>query len=522
MKKFANLYIELVQESQLKRRVDTLANYFLAISGKDGAIALSIMMGFKNKSVIKREVLAQLACESALIPLWMFEECLTHGNNYLDTVSVILPRISNTYHFSLQESMSWLESLSKLDTDEVKQRIVCRWSIMDVEERIVINQMLCGVFKFEVSFDELAAALALCLGQDKGVIGIRLSKWKSMISSLHDFRMPIDEMVEFALPEVFQTRCDWSDDLVELEGPLTYCAKRVLDGIDVQVVKLNGDVFIWGKDKRLFWKRFPELEAYFLSFEDEFILHGTLVGWGSNGIDKVVLQKRESKKSITSKIMVDFPVRFIVSDLRKRILNSQEVEPASQEVLDRFLKKIDNVNSPILWNEEIVFNSWAELFATQYNQKLRGSLGMDIYPIPVKEVGFDQRKHYFKKDEPHSLNLILLYVKFGSFSGDKSGEEYTFGIRHESSYMPIARVSCIQDDNERTFIREFVKINTLEKFGPVRNVKPVLVFKISFASIYLNERRKSGVELVNSKIICRLTQLTVDDAHLLSDVLSFL
>jgi DNA ligase-1 len=41
----------------------------------------------------------------------------------------------------------------------------------------------------------------------------------------------------------------------------------------------------------------------------------------------------------------------------------------------------------------------------------------------------------------------------------------------------------------------FVKRNSLEKFGPVRTVKPELVFEIAFEGIAASARHKSGVAL---------------------------
>jgi DNA ligase 1 len=38
-----------------------------------------------------------------------------------------------------------------------------------------------------------------------------------------------------------------------------------------------------------------------------------------------------------------------------------------------------------------------------------------------------------------------------------------------------------------------VRNNTLEKFGPVRRVKPSLVFELAFENIQLSNRHKSGV-----------------------------
>jgi DNA ligase-1 len=50
-------------------------------------------------------------------------------------------------------------------------------------------------------------------------------------------------------------------------------------------------------------------------------------------------------------------------------------------------------------------------------------------------------------------------------------------------------------DKEFAEVDSFVKRNSIEKFGPVRTVKPELVFEIAFEGIAASGRHKSGVAL---------------------------
>jgi DNA ligase-1 len=50
-------------------------------------------------------------------------------------------------------------------------------------------------------------------------------------------------------------------------------------------------------------------------------------------------------------------------------------------------------------------------------------------------------------------------------------------------------------DKEFEQVDNFVKRNSIEKFGPVRTVKPELVFEIAFEGIAASNRHKSGVAL---------------------------
>jgi DNA ligase-1 len=48
-------------------------------------------------------------------------------------------------------------------------------------------------------------------------------------------------------------------------------------------------------------------------------------------------------------------------------------------------------------------------------------------------------------------------------------------------------------DDEIREVDAFVRANTLEKFGPVRVVRPCLVFELHFEGLQLSKRHKSGI-----------------------------
>ena len=520
MKNFANLYIDLEQEARKPRRVEAIANYFGSVSERDGAIVCSMMMGVKLKSVLKKEELRSLACSCANINSWMFDECLSHGSNFLDTVSLIIPSSKNTDSISLNDVFLLLESMKKLNVDDRQKAILYHWSISDTEERIVFNQMLCGVFKFKVSFDELVEAFAVWTSIEKGVIAVRLSKWISMKSLLSELCTPVLDSEKRSLSETFHIYEDWSDDLKSILDPALFKARCAMDGLEVQVVKANGEIFVWGRNDCLLFNRFREIENMFLSIPDGWIISGTIVGWSKDGADKIILQQRESKKQVTTKVMTDFLIRFFVSEFSQRKVDTFDIEKSEKSIQDLFFELLDDPNSMCVWNEPFDFTTWDQLENYQIKHRLKGSIGVEIFSADTRLKSSIQSKKYLRKNDSHSLLLILLYVKSGVYSSDRAGEEYTFGVQHNSTWLPIARVSELLVEEDRLFIHEFVKQNTIEKFGPVRNIKPALVFEVSFTSIFRNERKKAGVELMNATVINRHNHLSIDDAHQLKDVLN--
>src|SRR5690606_42100085 len=67
--------------------------------------------------------------------------------------------------------------------------------------------------------------------------------------------------------------------------------------------------------------------------------------------------------------------------------------------------------------------------------------------------------------------------------------------KEENQLVTIAKAYSGLTDKEIQEVSQFVKKNALEKFGPVRTVKPELVFEIAFEGISYSKRHKSGVAL---------------------------
>jgi ATP-dependent DNA ligase len=73
-------------------------------------------------------------------------------------------------------------------------------------------------------------------------------------------------------------------------------------------------------------------------------------------------------------------------------------------------------------------------------------------------------------------------------------------------------------DKEFAQVDAFVKRNSLEKFGPVRTVKPQLVFEIAFEGIAASNRHKSGVALRFPRINRWRKDKPVEEINTLDDL----
>ena len=67
--------------------------------------------------------------------------------------------------------------------------------------------------------------------------------------------------------------------------------------------------------------------------------------------------------------------------------------------------------------------------------------------------------------------------------------------------MPIAKAYSGLTDEEIGRVDRFVRQNMVEKFGPVRTVKPELVFELAFEGIQRSTRHKSGIAVRFPRIL---------------------
>jgi DNA ligase-1 len=97
------------------------------------------------------------------------------------------------------------------------------------------------------------------------------------------------------------------------------------------------------------------------------------------------------------------------------------------------------------------------------------------------------------KIDPFSVDAVLIYAQPGNGRRASLFTDYTFGVWDHGQLVPFAKAYSGLSDEEIREVDAFVRRNTLEKFGPVRHVKPELVFELAFEGIQRSPRHRSGI-----------------------------
>ena len=91
-----------------------------------------------------------------------------------------------------------------------------------------------------------------------------------------------------------------------------------------------------------------------------------------------------------------------------------------------------------------------------------------------------------------------MYAQRGHGKRSSFYSDFTFGCWVDNKFkslVPIGKAYSGFTNDELKKLDKWVRDNTLERFGPVRSVKPGLVVEIAFDNLNFSNRHKSGVAL---------------------------
>ena len=94
--------------------------------------------------------------------------------------------------------------------------------------------------------------------------------------------------------------------------------------------------------------------------------------------------------------------------------------------------------------------------------------------------------------------------------------------RSGGELVPFAKAYSGLTDEEIRRVDNFIRRNTLQRFGPVRAVKPELVFELGFEGIQRSPRHKSGIAVRFPRMLKWRTDKKPEDADTLEAIVAML
>jgi DNA ligase-1 len=496
MKRFAECYRRLDETTKTNRKIAAMRDYFAAAEPADAAWAVFFLCGQKPKRLILVRNLAQWATELAEIPDWMFLECYEAVGDLAETIALLLPAPSATSHRPLH---AWMDQillpLAKLPETEQREVLRRAWSELAPDERFVFNKLVTGAFRVGVSQGLVVRALAEVSGLSPAVIAHRLmGTWRPTAEFFRQLLAPDTGAADRSRPYPFCLAHPLQMDPQKL-GPIeNWSAEWKWDGIRAQLIRRGGDTYLWSRGEEPILERFPEIAAAAELLPEGTVLDGEILGWRDDVLPFGELQKRIGRKTVGKKLLADVPVRLVVFD----ILEAGNVDIRGLPFRDR-RARLDELLSPrqsrvLMPSPIIVASGWDDLSRLRESSRSRQVEGLMLKRLDSPyEVGRVTGSWWKWKIEPYSCDAVLIYAQRGSGRRASLYTDYTFAAWQDGQLVPFAKAYSGLSDEEIREVDRFVRHNTIEKFGPVRSVKPELVFELAFEGIQVSTRHKSGI-----------------------------
>jgi DNA ligase-1 len=214
------------------------------------------------------------------------------------------------------------------------------------------------------------------------------------------------------------------------------------------------------------------------------------------------LQQRLNKNKPSAKLMIDNPAYLVVYDILEK--DGEELQSKTLDerhnVLNDWLKK--SPHPLIELSKRLEFNTLDDLIILRENAEISGGTYIEGLMLKKRDSkyisGRPIGKWYKWKRNPMLIDAILMYAQRGGGKRSSFYSDYTFGLwtdEGQKEILPIGKAYSGFTDEELKKLDQFLRNNTLHRYGPVREVKKELVFEVAFDSVNISKRHKSGYAL---------------------------
>ena len=515
MNRFAELLDRLAYEHGRNNKLRLMTDYFRSTPDPERGWALAALTGVLTFAHAKPGLLRNLIAERT-DPV-LFELSYDYVGDLSETIALMWPAPSAPATGGGELSLTAvIETLATLGKAQLPQRLA-RWlDALDETGRWALIKLVTGALRIGVSARLAKAAVAALGGKDAQEIELlwpglappyaTLFAWlegraeKPASGDPAPFRPP---MLAHALEDA---------DLAGLDAS-AFMAEWKWDGIRVQAVaaRRGGETIarLYSRTGEDISKSFPDLiEALRLAGA----IDGELLIMRERRVQTFnVLQQRLNRKTVTAKLMAEFPAHLRAYDLLVDGDEDLRERPFAERRarLEAFVARLNEPRvdlSPL-----VTFATWDDLTAARKNPAAAGA-GEDaeaVEGVMLKRrdapylPGRPKGPWWKWKREPFVIDAVLMYAQRGHGKRSSFYSDYTFGVwtggQDGDELVPVGKAYFGFTDEELLQIDRFVRRNTTDRFGPVREVvhEPDrgLVLEVAFEGLQRSTRHRSGVAM---------------------------
>jgi DNA ligase-1 len=522
MKDFAELFRNIDESNKTNTKVAALKAYFLKAEDQDKLWAIALMSHRRPKRPVNTTLLRTWAAEMAGLPLWLFEETYHIVGDLAETITLILPDAESSYDFSLTRLIHQIIGITDKEEEEKRAFITRMWKMLDRRERFVFNKVITGGFRMGVSQKLMTRALSQATGVDENVMAHRImGQWDPQNDQFRDIILEGTIEDDLSKPYPFYLAYPIETEPGELGNPVEWSAERKWDGIRGQIIVRKGNVYVWSRGEELVTDKYPEFSDLAETLPDGTVMDGEILPYkDEKPLPFQSLQTRIGRKNISKNLLQKTPVVFMVYDLLEEDGADIRTLPFStrRQKLEQLLGQ-RSVGSSLLLSPIVEFKNWETLVQERARSRELHCEGLMLKEKSGPyEVGRKKGGWWKWKIDPYTIDAVLTYAMRGHGRRANLYTDYTFGVWDGKELVTFAKAYSGLTDAEIQEVDRFVKANTLERYGPVRQVKPELVFEIAFEGIGESSRHKSGVAVRFPRIHRWRKDKKIEEANSLADL----
>lgn len=515
MNKFAALMDRLAYEPGRNNKLRLIADYLRTTPDPERGYALAALTGALSFQHAKAGMIRALIAERS-DPV-LFELSYDYVGDLSETVALMWPADPAHRPNATPSLSEVIETLSTLGKVQLPKQLA-RWlDALDETGRWALLKLVTGGLRIGVSA-RLAKTAAASLG-NKEPNEVEML-WPGLAPPYGELFAWLEGRTEKPItldPAPFHpamlAHALEDGDLAELD-PRDFVAEWKWDGIRVQAVSGASDdgharTRLYSRTGEDISRSFPDLAA---ALRLPGAIDGELLIMRDGKVQSFnVLQQRLNRKAVTTKLLLDYPAHLRAYDL---LMDGTEdlralpfVERRSR--LETFIARLGDPRVDI--SPLIAFDTWDALTAARADPAAAG-VGPDakaVEGVMLKRLdaiyvpGRPKGLWWKWKRDPMIVDAVLMYAQRGHGKRSSYYSDYTFGVwtkgENGDELVPVGKAYFGFTDEELHRIDRFVRNNTIERFGPVREVSHEagkgLVFEVAFEGLQRSTRHKSGLAM---------------------------
>ena len=235
------------------------------------------------------------------------------------------------------------------------------------------------------------------------------------------------------------------------------------------------------------------------------------------------MQRRIGRKTVGKKLLAEVPVWFMAFDIMEWDGEDRRQSP----LRDRRAKLEEIVDAAefdrVMTSDILKADSWEALGELRAGSREHQVEGLMLKPLDSPYATGRVTGVWWKwKIEPYTVDAVMIYAQRGHGRRANLYTDFTFADWENGELVPFAKAYSGLTDQEFREVDKFVRRNTVERFGPVRSVKPELVFELAFENIQRSTRHKSGLAVRFPRMVRWRKDKPIEEADSLATIQAML